>query len=66
MAHYCDLPTYEEATARPDWLTLVAPYIPLRDYARLCRVSRRFYREFAPRLWADPLTVICRLRNGNG
>ncbi|KAL2116357.1 hypothetical protein VTJ04DRAFT_8524 [Mycothermus thermophilus] len=65
MAHYCDLPTYEEATARPDWLTLVAPYIPLRDYAGLCRVSRRFYCEFAPRLWADPLTVICRLRNGN-
>ncbi|KAL1838201.1 hypothetical protein VTJ49DRAFT_2958 [Mycothermus thermophilus] len=51
-------PTYHEATTRPDWLTLVAPYVPLRDYARLCRVSQRFYREFAPRLWGDPIAVL--------
>ncbi|KAL2265168.1 hypothetical protein VTJ83DRAFT_6268 [Remersonia thermophila] len=59
MAHPDALPpTYHEATTRPDWLTLVAPYVPLRDYARLCRVSQRFYREFAPRLWGDPIAVL--------
>ncbi|KAK4156385.1 hypothetical protein C8A00DRAFT_30779 [Chaetomidium leptoderma] len=50
-------PSYQRATKRPDWLGLVAPYIPLRKYARLCLVSKRFYRHFAPRLWNDPFTT---------
>jgi hypothetical protein len=53
------LPSYQEATKRPDWLALVAPYVPIRDYARLCLVSKRFFDEFAPRLWNDPFAVIC-------
>ncbi|KAK4042756.1 hypothetical protein C8A01DRAFT_44252 [Parachaetomium inaequale] len=43
-----DLPSYQDATTRPDWLALVAPYLSVREYARLCLVSRRFYDEFAP------------------
>lgn len=59
------LPSYQDATKRLDWLVLVAPYVRVRDYARLCRVSRRFYSHFAPRLWNDPVQVarslgICR------
>jgi hypothetical protein len=54
-----DLPSYQDATARPDWLALVAPYLSVREYARLCLVSQRFYHEFAPRLWNDPFAVIC-------
>lgn len=49
------LPSYGEAVEGAHWLTLVAPYVAVQDYARLCRVSRRFYDEFAPRLWKDPL-----------
>lgn len=55
------LPSYQEAIGRPDWLPLVAPYVPIRDYARLCRVSRRFYAQFAGRLWKDPLSAVRRL-----
>ncbi|EAQ86983.1 hypothetical protein CHGG_08236 [Chaetomium globosum CBS 148.51] len=43
-----DLPSYQDAITRPDWLELVAPYIPPRDYPRLCLVSQRFYHQFAP------------------
>ncbi|TPX08870.1 uncharacterized protein E0L32_009688 [Thyridium curvatum] len=53
-----DLPSYQEAVSRIDWLPIVAPYIPLRDYARLCRVSRRFREQFAARLWNDPLRAV--------
>ena len=49
------LPSYHEAVARSDWLDLVAPYMPISDYAKLCTVCRRFHRQFAPRLWNDPL-----------
>lgn len=52
MAH---LPSYEEAVTGGHWLDLVAPYVALQDYSKLCRVSRRFYDQFAPRLWNDPL-----------
>ncbi|KAL2174358.1 uncharacterized protein P884DRAFT_332042 [Thermothelomyces heterothallicus CBS 202.75] len=53
-----DLPSYRAATTRPDWLALVAPYVRINDYASLCLVSRHFYRQFAPRLWNDPLAVM--------
>ncbi|EEU44112.1 uncharacterized protein NECHADRAFT_30392 [Fusarium vanettenii 77-13-4] len=46
------LPSYQEAVS-VDWLRLVAPYISPRDYAALCRVNRRFWDMFAPRLWRD-------------
>jgi hypothetical protein len=52
MAHP---PSYEEAVTGGHWLDLVAPYVALRDYSKLCRVSRRFYDQFAPRFWNDPL-----------
>lgn len=54
------LPSYRDATAPRDWLALVAPYVPSADLARLCCVSRRFYHQFAPRLWNDPFGVICK------
>ncbi|KAH6620656.1 hypothetical protein B0J18DRAFT_430348 [Chaetomium sp. MPI-SDFR-AT-0129] len=60
-SNFADLPSYQDATARPDWLELVAPWLPLRDYPRLCLVSRRFYGQFAPRLWNDPLGMVCRI-----
>ncbi|KAK4122564.1 hypothetical protein N657DRAFT_620440 [Parathielavia appendiculata] len=56
------LPSYEDATTSPDWLDLVAPYIPIQQYASLCVVSKRFYHQFARRLWNDPITVICLLK----
>jgi hypothetical protein len=52
------LPSYEEATARPDWLALVAPYVNFRDYWRLSLVNRHFWRIFAPRLWENPLKTV--------
>ncbi|KAI1374756.1 hypothetical protein F4677DRAFT_455234 [Hypoxylon crocopeplum] len=52
------LPSYEEAIGSPDWLDLVAPYIPVVDWPRCCLVDRRFYRQFVPRLWQDPLVTI--------
>jgi hypothetical protein len=66
MHHAGLLPSYQEATTRPDWLTLVAPYIPVKDYARLCLVSKRFYEQFAPRLWNDPFAVIRMLTPAHG
>ncbi|KAK0748527.1 hypothetical protein B0T21DRAFT_398594 [Apiosordaria backusii] len=50
-------PSYQEATRRLDWVELIAPYVPIREYARLCLVDRRFYRHLAPRLWNDPLAA---------
>ena len=51
------LPSYSEATSS-DWLPLAAPYIPAKYYAELCLVSQRWYQEFAPRLWRDPLQTV--------
>lgn len=50
-------PSYQDAIQRPHWLTLATPFISVRDWARLSRVSKRFYRWFAPRLWNDPIAV---------
>ncbi|GAB1313616.1 hypothetical protein MFIFM68171_03826 [Madurella fahalii] len=50
-------PSYQDAMKRSDWLALVAPYVQVREYARLCLVSSRFYHQFAPRLWNDPLNL---------
>ncbi|KAL6795931.1 hypothetical protein GGI42DRAFT_99041 [Trichoderma sp. SZMC 28013] len=55
------LPTYQQATTRPDWLQLAAPYIAFTDYSSLCRVSHRFWSVFAPRLWTDPCAASKRL-----
>ncbi|KAI1389198.1 uncharacterized protein F4822DRAFT_437522 [Hypoxylon trugodes] len=55
------LPSYEEAITGPDWLSLVAAYIPVIDWLRCCLVNRRFYRQFAPRLWKDPLVTVRQL-----
>lgn len=52
------LPSYQEAVARSDWLEIAGPYVPVRDYASLCLVSRRFYNQFAPRLWIDPIRMV--------
>ncbi|KAI1769915.1 hypothetical protein F4818DRAFT_308488 [Hypoxylon cercidicola] len=55
------LPSYEEAVASLDWLDLVATYVPVADWPRCCLVDRRFYCQFAPRLWQDPLVIVRRL-----
>ncbi|KAL7943794.1 hypothetical protein V8C42DRAFT_328461 [Trichoderma barbatum] len=55
------LPSYQQATTRPDWLQLAAPFIAFTDYPSLCRVSRRFWLVFAPRLWRDPCAASKRL-----
>ncbi|KAK0706761.1 hypothetical protein B0T26DRAFT_790119 [Lasiosphaeria miniovina] len=60
-SHNPNPPSYQDATRLLDWLELAAPFIPAREYARLCLVSRRFYHHFAPRLWNDPLAVATRL-----
>ncbi|ORY59950.1 uncharacterized protein BCR38DRAFT_350282 [Pseudomassariella vexata] len=52
------LPSYEEATNAPDWLGLVAPTIPASQWRRCCLVNTHFYRQFAPRLWLDPLVTV--------
>ncbi|KAK4142784.1 uncharacterized protein C8A04DRAFT_37999 [Dichotomopilus funicola] len=45
-SNFADLPSYQDATARPDWLELVAPWLPLRDYPRLYHVwLSRFVRR---------------------
>ncbi|KAJ6439487.1 leucine rich repeat domain-containing protein [Purpureocillium lavendulum] len=54
------LPSYQEATSRPDWLRLTAPYVRFDDYRSLCLVSRRSWRIFAPCLWADLLRAVRR------
>ncbi|KAH8178190.1 leucine rich repeat domain containing protein [Sarocladium implicatum] len=53
-----DLPSYEEATTRQDWLELVAPYVSFRDYCSLSLVNSRFWHIFAPRLWENPLRTV--------
>ncbi|KAL7906967.1 hypothetical protein GGI35DRAFT_457370 [Trichoderma velutinum] len=55
------LPTYQQATTRPDWLQLAAPYIAFTDYPSLCRVSHHFWSVFAPQLWRDPCAASKRL-----
>lgn len=50
-----DLPSYEQATAKQDWLTLVAPYVQLQDYTSLCLTSHECWNIFAPRMWWDVL-----------
>ncbi|KAK3320713.1 hypothetical protein B0T19DRAFT_430250 [Cercophora scortea] len=50
-------PSYQDAIRRLDWLEIVAPYVSARELARLCRVSKRFYHQFAPRLWNDALPL---------
>ncbi|KAJ4261613.1 hypothetical protein NW762_007045 [Fusarium torreyae] len=45
------LPSYQDAVSA-DWLHLVAPYISHQDFPSLCRVSRRFWETFAPRIWS--------------
>lgn len=52
------LPSYSEAIAQTDWLALAAPYVSFSDYRALCRVSRRFWDTFAPRLWRDILSAV--------
>ncbi|KAK3314775.1 hypothetical protein B0H66DRAFT_563634 [Apodospora peruviana] len=54
-------PSYQDATKRVDWLELAAPYVSFADYPRLCLVCKRFYKQFAPRLWHDPLTAALKL-----
>lgn len=52
------LPSYQDATGKKQWLELVAPYIDASDYQSLCCVSRQFHSLFAPRAWKDPLAVV--------
>lgn len=55
-------PSYNEAIRQKDWLEIVAPYVDVRDYGNICRVSQRFYAVFAIRLWKDPLSILRKLR----
>ncbi|KAI0901194.1 hypothetical protein F4806DRAFT_185316 [Annulohypoxylon nitens] len=52
------LPSYEDSITNPDWLDLVADYIPAICWTRCCLVDHRFYCRFAPRLWQDPLVTV--------
>lgn len=52
------LPSYQDATGKKQWLELVVPYIDPSDYQSLCCVSRQFHSHFAPRAWKDPLAVV--------
>ncbi|ODA77727.1 hypothetical protein RJ55_06329 [Drechmeria coniospora] len=54
------LPSYREATTRPDWLLLAAPRVRFADYRSLCLVCRRSWSIFAPRLWGDLLRSVRR------
>ncbi|EQL04106.1 leucine rich repeat domain containing protein [Ophiocordyceps sinensis CO18] len=54
------LPSYQEATTRPDWLALAAPYVHFADHPSLCRVCRRSWSLFAPPLWTDILNAVRR------
>lgn len=56
------LPSYEEATSRQDWLELVAPYVDIRDYTNLCLVSKPFNSQFVKRLWKEPIRTVRALR----
>jgi hypothetical protein len=53
-----NLPSYQEATSRPDWLVVAAPYVDTADYHSLCLVNRHFWAVFAPRLWVDILRMV--------
>ncbi|TEA15833.1 hypothetical protein C8034_v002004 [Colletotrichum sidae] len=55
------LPSYQDAVSKLDWLELVGPHIECRDFANLCSVNKRFYAVFAPRLWNDPLVTVRQL-----
>ncbi|KAJ0269807.1 hypothetical protein COL940_012169 [Colletotrichum noveboracense] len=61
MAQDTQLPSYQDAVSRLDWLELVAPYVEYKDFSSLCSVSTHFYAIFAPRLWNDPLVAVRRL-----
>lgn len=52
------LPSYNEATTGPDWLSLVASFVPAASWVACCLVDRQFYSHFGPRLWQDPLVTI--------
>jgi hypothetical protein len=52
------LPTYEEATARPDPWAIVAPNMPSNNLAHLCLVSKQFYDIFMPLLWFEPTKIL--------
>ncbi|KAI5458149.1 leucine rich repeat domain protein [Mariannaea sp. PMI_226] len=54
------LPSYHEATSRPDWLALAVPFVPPCDYPAACLVNRRFWSVFAPRLWSNVLRTVRR------
>ncbi|KAH9896329.1 hypothetical protein F4778DRAFT_772197 [Xylariomycetidae sp. FL2044] len=53
-----ELPSYQQAIDGSDWLTCVASYIPVKAWPACCLVNHRFYHEFAPRLWQDPLVSV--------
>ncbi|KAI1492827.1 hypothetical protein F5X96DRAFT_317714 [Biscogniauxia mediterranea] len=55
------LPSYHEATTGPTWLQLIAPYVPVASWPACCLVSRQFHRQFASRLWQDPLVTVRQL-----
>ena len=57
------LPSYQEATTRPDPWILIAPMLPSILLSNLCLVSKHFYEVFAPLLWFEPTKVL--LRNTN-
>ncbi|KAJ0385311.1 hypothetical protein COL922a_006618 [Colletotrichum nupharicola] len=61
MAQDTQLPSYQDAVSRLDWLELVTPYVEYKDFSSLCSVSTHFYAIFAPRLWNDPLVAVRRL-----
>ncbi|KAL3606810.1 hypothetical protein FPOAC2_01776 [Fusarium poae] len=44
------LPSYQDAVS-PDWVRLVITYLSPNDFVALCRVNRRFWEIFAPRIW---------------
>jgi hypothetical protein len=52
------LPTYEEATARPDPWVIVAPQVPSNTLTNLCLVSKHFYDIFMPLLWFEPTKLL--------
>lgn len=56
-------PPYHEAIRQKHWVEIVAPYVDVRDYTNLCRVSQKFYSVFAIRLWKDPLNMLRGLRS---
>ena len=55
------LPSYEQATSGPDWLCLVVPFVQPLSWRQCCLVNKKFYRQFAPLLWQDPLATVRQL-----